>query len=63
MMLNSYQIEIFNNECRPEVMSVQCFAHLDQDVSQALPYLNAVLGGFEFLKDPPAVITVDVEIL
>ena len=34
---------------------MHCIAHLDQDVSEALPYLNTVLGGFEYLKDPPAV--------
>ena len=28
---------------------------LDQDISPALPYLNAVLGGFEYIKDPPSV--------
>ena len=36
-------------------MAVHCFAHLDQDVSEALPYLNAVLGGFNYVKDPPSV--------
>jgi hypothetical protein len=40
MLLQSYRIEIFNNKCMPGAMSVQCFAHLDQDVSEALPYLN-----------------------
>lgn len=55
MLLDSYRLEIFNNECMPGAMSVQCFAHLDQDVSQALPFLNAELGGFEYIKDPPSV--------
>lgn len=36
-------------------MGVHCFAHLEQDVSCALPYLNTVLGGFEYLLNPPAV--------
>jgi len=36
-------------------MFVHCFAHLDQDVSEALPYLNSVLGGFEYVKDSPSV--------
>jgi ArsR family metal-binding transcriptional regulator len=48
-------MEIFNNKCMPGAMSVQCFAHLDQDVSEALPYLNAELGGFEYIKEPPSV--------
>ena len=54
MLLESYKIEIFNNECRPNAMTVQCFAYLNQDVSDALPYLNTVLGGFEYLNDPPS---------
>ncbi len=56
MLLKDYQLEIFNSECNPEAMSVLCFAHLDQDVSEALPYLNSALGGFEYIKDPPSVI-------
>ena len=55
MLLDSYRLEIFNSKCQPGAMGVHCYAHLDQDVSCALPYLNAVLGGFEYLKDPPAV--------
>ena len=55
MLLNTYRLEIFNSECNPSVMTVHCFAHLDQDVSEALPYLNAELGGFEYVKDPAAV--------
>lgn len=55
MLLESYRLEIFNSECNPAAMSVQCMAHLDQDVSAALPYLNASLGGFAYIPDPPAV--------
>jgi len=55
-MLKSYSKEIFRPECNPGFESVHCIAHLDQDISGVLPYLNAVLGGFDYLKDPPAVI-------
>jgi ArsR family metal-binding transcriptional regulator len=55
MLLKSYRMELFNNECMPGAMTIQCFAHLDQDVSAALPYLNAVLVGFEYLKEPPSI--------
>ncbi len=55
MLLKDYKLEIFNSECNPNAMSVHCFAHLKQDVSEALPYLNAVLGGFEYIKEPPSV--------
>jgi ArsR family metal-binding transcriptional regulator len=55
MLLRDYRLEVFNNECMPGAMTVQCFAHLDQDVGPALPYLNAVLGGFEYIEAPPSV--------
>lgn len=55
MLLTSYSKEIFRPECNPSFQSLHCIAHLDQDVTQALPYLNVTLGGFEYLKDPPAV--------
>jgi ArsR family metal-binding transcriptional regulator len=56
MLLKSYSKEIFRPACNPGFESVHCIAHLDQDISEVLPYLNAVLGGFDYLKDPPAVI-------
>lgn len=55
MLLQSYRKEIFRPECNPGFESLHCIAHLDQDISEVLPYLNATLGGFEYLKDPPAV--------
>lgn len=55
MLLESYDLEIFNSECMPGAMAVHCFAHLEQDVGKALPYVNAVLGGFTYTKDPPSV--------
>jgi ArsR family metal-binding transcriptional regulator len=55
MLLESYRLEIFNSVCTPGAMAVHCYAHLDQDVGEALPYLNAVLGGFEYIRDPPSV--------
>jgi ArsR family metal-binding transcriptional regulator len=39
----------------PAFESLHCIARLDQDISEVLPYLNAVLGGFEYVNDPPAV--------
>jgi ArsR family metal-binding transcriptional regulator len=56
MLLKSYSKEIFRPACNPGFESVHCIAHLDQDIAEVLPYLNAVLGGFDYLKDPPAVI-------
>jgi ArsR family metal-binding transcriptional regulator len=55
MLLKNYTKNIFNSECNPSYQGVHCIAKLDQDISEALPYLNASLGGFEYLNDPPAV--------
>jgi ArsR family metal-binding transcriptional regulator len=55
MLLKSYRKEIFRPKCNPSFQSIHCIAHLDQDVGEVLPYLNSVLGGFEYLKEPPAV--------
>jgi ArsR family metal-binding transcriptional regulator len=55
MLLRKYTLEIVNNHCMPGAMSVQCIARLHQDVSQALPYLNAELGGFEYIREPASV--------
>ncbi len=50
MLLRSYQKEIIRPECRPEAESVHCIAHLDQDIGEVIPYLNAVLGGFQLRR-------------
>ncbi len=55
MILNGYQTEIFNPTCNSHFQSVHCIAHLDEDIGGALPYLNAVLGGDTYIKDPPSV--------
>jgi ArsR family metal-binding transcriptional regulator len=55
MLLRSYHKEIIRPECRPEAESVHCIAHLDQDIGEVIPYLNAVLGGFQFIKEPVSV--------
>ena len=55
MLLKNYVKEIFRAECNPGFETLHCFAHLDEDVGAALPYLNAVLGGHTYIKDPPSV--------
>jgi ArsR family metal-binding transcriptional regulator len=55
MLLKGYRKEVVRPECRPEAQSVQCIAHLHEDIAEVIPYLNAVLGGFQYLKDPPSV--------
>jgi len=55
MLLSGYTKRIFRPECNPNFESVHCIATLDEDISEALPYLNAELGGTQYYKDPPTV--------
>lgn len=55
MLLKQYTLEIFKSKCQSDAKGVHCFAHLEQDVSDVIPFLNSVLGGFEYFFDPPAV--------
>ncbi len=52
MLLESYSKEIFRPKCNSGFQSVHCIVHLDQDIVNVLPYLNAELVGFEYFNDP-----------
>ncbi len=54
MLLTGYSLEIFKSKCQSEAKGVHCFAHLNDDVCEVLPFLNTVLGGFIYIKEPPA---------
>lgn len=54
-MLKSYRTEIFRPECNNSFQSLHCIAYLDQDIGDALPYINAVLEGDSYIKEPPSV--------
>ena len=54
MLLQGYRKEIFRPECSPQFQSLHCIAHLDEDITEVLPYLNTVLGGHQYFKEPPA---------
>ena len=55
MLLKGYREEIFRPLCNNSFESIHCIAHLDEDICEALPYLNAVLGGDTYIKNPPSV--------
>ncbi|MDA8101312.1 MAG: hypothetical protein M0042_16955 [Nitrospiraceae bacterium] len=55
MLLSGYHKEIFRPECNNSFQSLHCIAHLDEDVGEALPFLNAVLDGDSYVRDPPSV--------
>ncbi len=55
MLLKGYREEISRPACNNTFQSLHCIAHLDDDISEVLPYLNAVLGGDTYIKNPPSV--------
>ncbi len=55
MLLQNYAIEIFRPECNSSFRSLHCHVHLEEDISEVIPYLNSHLGGFSFTASPPAV--------
>jgi ArsR family metal-binding transcriptional regulator len=55
MLLEGYRKEVIRPECRPEAEALHYIVYLDEDISEVLPYLNAVLGGFQYIKEPPCV--------
>ncbi len=55
MLLKGYHKEIFRPECNNSFQSLHCIAHLEEDIGEALPYLNAVLDGDSYIKEPPSV--------
>jgi ArsR family metal-binding transcriptional regulator len=54
MLLTGYSLEIFRSKCNAGAQTLHCFAHLNDDVREVLPYLNTVLGGFTYTLEPPA---------
>lgn len=54
MLLAGYKKEMFLPKCNPNFQSVHCVAHLEQDISEALPYLNTTLGGSNYTQSPPS---------
>ncbi|WP_457575980.1 (Fe-S)-binding protein [Desulfomarina sp.] len=54
MLLKGYSLEIFKSKCNSEAKGVHCFAHLDNNISEVLPFLNTVLGGHVYTKEPPS---------
>ncbi|MBI5250369.1 MAG: Fe-S cluster protein [Desulfomonile tiedjei] len=54
MLLTGYTKELFLPKCNPKFQSVHCVARLNEDVSEALPYLNTFVGGGDYVKSPPS---------
>ncbi|MFH1019588.1 MAG: (Fe-S)-binding protein [Pseudomonadota bacterium] len=54
MLLKGWTKEITRAACRPEARTVHCIARLEQNIGEVIPYLNAVLGGYTYVKEPPS---------
>ena len=54
MLLSGYSLEIFKSKCDSNAKGIHCFIHLDDDISEVLPFLNSRLGGFVYTQDPPS---------
>ena len=55
MLLKGYRKEMLLPRCGNTFQSLHCIAHFDEDIGEVLPYLNAVLGGDVYIKEPPSV--------
>lgn len=55
MLLTSYVKDISLPVCNSNFQSLHCIAHLNEDISEVLPYLNAELGGHQYTREPPSV--------
>ena len=53
MLVNRYHPQ-FVRPPNPSAQHLRCFAHLEGDISEVLPYLNTVLKGHEFSPNPPS---------
>ncbi|CAB1065401.1 hypothetical protein D1BOALGB6SA_10198 [Olavius sp. associated proteobacterium Delta 1] len=43
MLLKTYTQEIFRSKRMPGAHSIHCYAHLDENIEDVLPFLNAEL--------------------
>jgi ArsR family metal-binding transcriptional regulator len=53
MLVNQYLTK-FVRPPNPTAQHLRCYAHLDGDIREALPYLNTVLQGHQFCPEPPS---------
>jgi ArsR family metal-binding transcriptional regulator len=53
MLLQAYR-QRFVRPPNPTAQHLRCFAHLDDDIGEVLPYLNTVLKGYRYYPEPPS---------
>jgi ArsR family metal-binding transcriptional regulator len=52
MLIERYRTE-FCLPPNPQARHLRCYAHLDVDITEILPHLNTVLGGYQYCQEPP----------
>jgi len=53
MLLSRYQ-QKFARPPNPSAQDRRGYASLEEDISRVLPYLNTLLKGHEFFREPPS---------
>lgn len=53
MLLSHYHTK-FVRPPNPSAQHLRCYAQFDADISEAFPYLNTLLKGYQFFHDPPS---------
>ena len=51
MLLEGYRKE-FCLPPNPKAKHLRCYAHLDGNIGEVLPYLNTTLGGYQYYQEP-----------
>lgn len=54
-MIDNYELKIVRPECNHSFTSVFCYVNFTENNQGSLPYINANLGGFEYIIEPPSV--------
>lgn len=54
MLIETYDLEVFTPPCEPGAERFSAIAHLDADIREVLPYLNATLRGAIYRPGVPA---------
>ena len=56
MVLKGYRKNIIRPLSNRNMEDLFCIARLDEDIAEVLPYLNTVMRGLQYTKEPPAVL-------
>lgn len=55
MLLTGFRKNISLPACMPGSTSLHCVADLNEDISEVIPFINATIGGYGFVREPVSV--------